>query len=535
MGALAQREVVGAGIHDEGAGAEGVIAGQQAHVHVHGDGLALAGLQRVGLLVVHQLDGGFLHAVGLVVLSIGHGGIELDDRLACRVACVLDGHGGLGGLLVRGHGHLVQGLLKGGVGQAVAEGVHDLLVILPLAVRLGDRAVRGRVGAGGSGLAAVAQHDVRVTGLIIAVAGVDALGLDQVAVHVLISHEVRRVGPRDVARALHGGIHRGVGRHGIAQVRGGRHGAVQHVRHAVEAVGAGEADPQDGVDARVVLEAADLHGVHGVDQHDDLVEVRLRLFDQGDLVLAQAQDVAGLGLHALGQALLAGVVGAALGAGTAHHHDGGVGIVLVILAEVRVQRQHLVHGELMGIVVAGDLRVLGDDAAAEAGLGPLLIGKELLVGRQGGGVQLEAPVLEALGDLHGGVAIGDGAAGGAVHRRVGADAQQGDLRVLRDGQRAALILQQGHRFLALADGEFLQPLESVFSSLVVAHIVPGVLAVRGLGGHDHLAAGVEERVYGGAVGLQDAAAHHRYGQHERKDQRQAAPYSGRFEHGIPPI
>ena len=536
VSALADGEVVIAGIDDVGLCTKGVVRSQVGQIHVHDDGLLLAGLQGDGLFEVHQLDGGLLHTVLLVILGVGHGSIQLDDGLARHVAGILDGHGDGRGLLVLSDLDAVQGLLEGGVAQAVAEGIHDFISIVPGAVHSGNGAVRIGVGTGRSLVSAIAQHDIGIAGLVVAVALVDAFRLDQVAVDVHLRGEVSSIGPRNVAVVHHGRRKGAVLGHDVAQVSGGGHGAVQHVRHAVEAVSAGEADPHDRVDGGILGQVADFHGAGRVHQHDDLVEVGLRLFDHGHFFLGQGQDVAGDGFHALGQAFLAGVETiAGLAAGTAHDHDGRIAVLGVILLEIRIERQQLVHGELTGIVEGGDIRILRDDAAAETGLGPFLVGEELLIRRQGAGVELEAALLESVEDLHGRLAIGDGASVGAVHRRVGTHAQHGDLRVLGKGQRAVFILQQRVGLLGLADGEFLQTLVGLLGRLEFRLEVPGVFARLVLSGDDLLAAGTEECVNSRTVRFHDGTGHQAHCQQQREDDRQAPPEIGSLEHGDPPF
>ena len=304
---------------------------------------------------------------------------------------------------------------------------------------------------------------------------------------------------------------------------GGSHGAVQHVGHAVEAVGAGVAHPQDGVNVGVVLQVCDLHGVGSVDQHDDLVEIGLCFLDHGHFFIAQAQDVAVHGVHALSQAFLAGVVDTALAADTAHHHDGGVTVLGVLGLKVGVELLELVQGQLVGIIVSGDLGVSRQDAAAELGLGPFLVRKECLVSCQGLRVQLEAALGKGVKDLHGGLAVRHAAAAVAVNRSIAADAQHGDLGILGQRQGTVLVLQQGKGLLRSLDGEVLEALVGFFGRGEFRLVGPGIGFIVRLLGHSLGAAGAQEGIHRGAVEFQNVARHHRNGQKQGKHHGETAP------------
>ena len=527
----ADGEVVVARIHDVGLRAVGVIAGQVRHVHVDGDGLGFARFQQAGLLVVHQLDGGLLHAVLTIVLGVRGGGVQLDDGLAGHVARVGHGHGGGGGLLVAGHLHRVERLVERGVAQAVAERVHDLVGVVPRAVRGGHGAVGVRIGAGRGLLTTVAHHDVRIPGLVVPVAGIDALGFDEIGVHGRVLGEVGRIRPRDVAVVLHGRGHGAVLGEQVTERAGGVDGAVERIGHAVEAVGARVADPHDRVDVRILLQIGDLHRVDGVDEHDDGVEVGLGLLDQRHLLVGQAQDIAGHGVHAVGQTGLARIVAVAVLAGrTADHYDGRVVVLAVLRGVVGVELGQLVQRQLARIVVLGDIRILGDDAAAELRGRPLLVREVGLVRGQHRGVELEALLGERVRDLNGRVAVGDRAAGAAVDRRVAAHAEHRDLRVLGDRQRVVLVLQQDVGLLALLERELLETVVRLLGRLEFRLVGPGVLVVvRGLG-DGLLAACTEEGIDRGAVHLQRQACDDGDGQQQRAHRRQPSPDVCSFEH-----
>ena len=532
MGVRADGEVVVARVHDEGLGVLAVVAGQQAHVHIHGNGLALAGLQGVGLFVVHQLQGGLFDAVLLVVVGVGCAGVQLHDSLAGHIAGVGGGHGHGSGALVTGDNHAVQGLLKGGVAHAVAEGIDHLVVVAPGAIAGGHGAIGVGVGAGRGIGTAVAQHDVRITGLVVTVAGVDALGLDQVGVDAGALSKVRSVCPGDVAKVLHGGSQCTVLDEGIAQMGRGSHGAVQHVGHAVEAISTGVAHPQDGVNVGVLFQVGDLHGVGCVDQHDDLVEIGLCFLDHGHFFIAQAQDVAVDGVHAVCQAFLAGVVCTGFAADTAHHHDGSVAVLGVLGLKVGVELLELVQGQLVRIIVSGDLGVSRQDAAAELGLGPFLVRKECLVSCQGLRVQLEAALGKGVKDLHGGLAVRHAAAAVAVNRSIAADAQHGDLGILGQRQGTVLVLQQGKGLLRSLDGEVLEALVGFFGRGEFRLVGPGIGFIVRLLCHSLGAAGAQEGIHRGAVELQDVACHHGNGQKQGKHHGQTAPQVFLLQHFV---
>ena len=337
MRVRADGEVVVAGVDDVGLGAIGVVGGEVRQINLHGDGLGCAGLQRRSLFKVHQLHSGLFHAVLAVIVGVRHACVHFHDALARHVAGILHSHGDGRGLLVIRNGHAVQRLLEGGVGQTVAEGIDDFVGVIPCAVLGGDGAVSVGVGASLGFRAAVAQHNIGIAGFVVAVAGVDAFRLNQVGVDIRFRREVRRVRPRDVAVVRHSGREGAVLRHHVAKVRGGRDGAVEHVRHA------GEADPDDCVDVRVVLQVGDFHRVRGVDQHDDLVEVRLRLVNHRHFLVREGEDVAGNGADAFRQTVLAGIVAiAGFAAGAADDDDCRVAVFRVILAEISVQGGQLV-------------------------------------------------------------------------------------------------------------------------------------------------------------------------------------------------
>ena len=264
---VADGEVVVTGIENVAAlGTGHVVSGgiPAGHIlHVSGDGHGLGGTGRKlgGLAVVQQLDGSLLNTVLLVIIGVGQADIELHNILTGDAAGVLDGHVRGDGLVFKVNIQVIEGLLKRGVGQTVTERVSNLVVVVPCA------AGGGTDGGGGIAL----PHDgVKIAGLVVFVADVDVLGLDNGIVHADVGVGV---GPLQVAEVLCGGGVRVLDRVSIGQMAGGADRTGENVGHTVEAVAARQADLQDSVNTDVVLNLLHLHGAGVVQQHDDLAAV----------------------------------------------------------------------------------------------------------------------------------------------------------------------------------------------------------------------------------------------------------------------
>ena len=278
MSIAADGQVVVACAEDVGLGTVGVVAGQEVTADGDLQRLACARLQQIGLVVVHQLDGGFLHLVLLLVVAVGGLGVHFHNVLAGHITGVGNGDldlVGVGGGIVL---HAVQRLVKGGVAQAVAEGIAHFLGVVP--------AVAAVEGTGGAVGIAGAHDGIFVAGLVVLVAHIDALRVDDVVVDVLIAVDlvvvVQLSGIAPGAHAFHpavdhGGSGQGVGSVGVHGAAGGVHGAVQHLCNGLAAVAAGHAGQQAGVDV-VLIQEAQLHLELGSDDdHDGLEHAGLLL------------------------------------------------------------------------------------------------------------------------------------------------------------------------------------------------------------------------------------------------------------------
>ena len=167
-------------------------------------------------------------------LGIGGGVVHLGHVLASHSADIGDLH--LHDDVPAAIHKALDGLGKGGVGKAIAEGILDGAFIV-------DEPVSSRR-------------------FIIAVAHIDALGV----FHVIAF----QVAVGEAARVVIGGRSGQVISVNIGEPPGGVHFAGQRLPYRVEAHRAGAADPECCVHT---LHEAQLHGVGGVDEHDHLVIV----------------------------------------------------------------------------------------------------------------------------------------------------------------------------------------------------------------------------------------------------------------------
>ena len=576
--AVADREVVGAGIHDVGAGRAVavvialVIAGDVLQVDLDGHDFGSAGLEDLGLFKVHQLDGGFLDAAR----GVGRLAVDLDRGLAGHVADV--GHLDVeGGVRVGGAGLGVGRDLKGGlalklvgelgVAQAVAKAVGDLVVVVPLGVR----AVR----ADRAGGVAVAGHGVIVAGLVVAVANVDVLRLDDVRAGVEAQDAAGTgdgafgIGVVHLAHVLHGRRGHVVRGEDVEQTAGGADTAAQDIGHAQHAVAAGGADPQDGVNVGVVLQRADLDRSGAGDQHDDLVAGLFGQFDGIQFVLGQRQRLTMLKAKALGHAT--GQVVDLLAAGTGNDDDGGVAVLGKAVFVAAVNGGDLIHRGLARVVdLSGGLVLVMDVGLAQ-----------LLVDVHHGGVDVEASALEielVAGPLTDGGGRrraaaahrpGDGvgeisavlaqgllqadvgalrlhAEAGAQQVGVRADAQQRDVGTTGQRQNAVVLQQDaalGNFAAVEVDGGLDQRLRVAGAVLIEQFGRRGELVIQRVFlvvfRYQSLAVRAQVGVDGGRVGLQGAAQDQRQAHGEARDAADATPHClfARLFHGVlfPPL
>ena len=258
VGIAHQLNLIGAGLQHIAAVGLVVVGGHVLGSKGDGDRLAVAGLEQLGLVEAGQ------HHVGLFNPAHGVGGgvVDLDHVLAGDAAGVGHLHGHGDGAV--GVGVVLNLLGKGGVAQAVAEGILD----------------GGLVGL----LIALAGLVVDPAGLVEAVAHVDALGVLHV---VALQVAVCKVACVPVGGG--GGDVIGVG---VCEAAGGVYHAGQGLAHGVHARAAGAADPQGGVDA-LILQEAQFHGVGGVDEHHHgLIALGLDQLQQVLLVLGEGEVAA---------------------------------------------------------------------------------------------------------------------------------------------------------------------------------------------------------------------------------------------------
>ena len=449
MGVGAEADHVVAGILHVGA-LRAIPAGHVADGEADLEGLALAGLEKLGLVEVAEHDGALLEAA----LGVGSGVVDLHDVLAGHGAGVGDGH--LGDDVIALDGHGVEGLLEGGVGQAVAEREDDGLVVV-------DEALGG-------------------SGLVVAVAVVDALFvLDEVGLVAGLGPETGDVSVLEGAEVVEGRVLGEVGGPEVSGAAGGVDLAGDDLAHGGGAGCAERADVQDGVDLVLALgEDADLHGGGEVEQDDDLVGASLGSRDHvllllGELELVLALDVVGglsVGSEVLGNAgveraekVLAEV--AALAAATADHDDrGGAGQGVL---------------SICGIVGPGNLTcVIGGRLGAvhhDVGLGvAVLVGKGELVE---GIVHREAGVLQAGEEVNARRGV-DGAGAGATVDGIGAvAADEGD--GAGDGQRAVVVLHEDDALALDLGHHLLGSLGGHDAATVLRGVVLGVPVLGALG------------------------------------------------------
>ena len=475
----------------------GIPAGHILHVSGDGHGLGGTGRKLGGLAVVQQLDGSLLNTVLLVIIGVGQADIELHNILAGDTAGVGDGHVRSDGLVFKVNIQVIEGLLKGGVAQTIAERIGNLIVIAPAAV----------CGRTDCRIGIALPHDgVKIAGLVVFVADVDVLGLDNGIVHADVGVGV---GPLQIAEVLGAGSAGVLDGIGVGQMTGGADRTGEDVGHTVEAVAARQADLQDGVNTVIVLDLLHLHGAGVVQKDDDLAAVgRLGgdgCIDEVALVIGQAQRV-GLvqvlgGINTGG----AGVVAAVLRGRAGNRDDHDIVVIHAVLPAciltVQCSLARLLAGENAGGGGSRDVVVLHSAAPAlDLGFihrleGLVHIGHSL--------VQTKALCLKGTDHING-IGIGAGVCNkarahvAALHRIVAREAQQCDLLgfILRQRQ-CAVVLQQDAALLAHPLADILYAVQQVAGGGIVRLEGVQVSTVRLLG--DELGAlGAKELVNVGA-------------------------------------
>ena len=438
----------------------------------------------------------------LVIIGVGQADIELHNILTGDAAGVLDGHVRGDGLVFQIDIQVVEGLLKRGVGQTVTERVSNLVVVVPCA------AGGGTDGGGGIAL----PHDgVKVAGLVVFVADVDVLGLDNGIVHADVGVGV---GPLQIAEILGAGGAGVLDGIGIGQMAGGADRTGENVGHTVEAVAARQADLQDSVNTDVVLDLLHLHGAGIIQQNDDLAAVgRLGgdgCIDKVALVVGQAQRV-GLvqvlgGINTGG----AGVVAAVFRGGAGNRDDHDIVVIHAVLPSgvLAVHRglARLLAGENAGGRGSRDVVVLHSAAPAlDLGFvhrleGLVHVGHSL--------IQTEALCLEGTDHIdcigiRAGVCNKAGAHIAALYGIVAREAQKGDfLGLILRQRQCTVVLQQDAALFAHPLAHVLNAVQQVGGGGVVGLEGVQVHAV-GVLGHELGALGAQELVNVSAESVHD--------------------------------
>ena len=427
---LGEHNVVGVALHGQAVGAGfqlitgeaivvGIIPVIGSHVlcsHFDGDHVAFAGLEELGLGVADQ-DSLCLFDAAVIIRSVG---IQLHHILTGNAAGVGNLHGNGDNLIGSGDGGIrcaSQLPVKGGVAQAVAEGIGNGFLIPALPVGI-----------------------VVCLGFVVAVAVVDALaelgiteqrqgavlilepGIHPVAFFINVLAHVREVGE--------GGILGEIAGPDINGVAGGVDLAGQDIGSNQSALVADAADPQDCVNTILGIhrsvQLGNLHDVGGVNHDNDLFEVGLGQLNEFQFVVIQLQIVVigvGVAFHAVGGQIHV------LAAKAAEAHNGhivigckGAGNGLAEIAHGRLQ-------ELAGVVGLMD-------TAQNL--------EQVLIHRDGLGVHMEAGLLESI--IPAQLVVGAfGSAGAAAATVVvnGANTQEGDVALIgTQRQRAIFVLQQ---------------------------------------------------------------------------------------------
>ena len=403
-------EVVVTGIKDVGACTVGIVGSDVALVDGHADSLGSAGGQLGRFAETDKGYSGFFYTVLLIVVGVGALDVDLHGLLTGDLAGVgdldIDGVGIVGSVIL--HIHIAVG--KGGVTQAMAEGVSD------------------HVAVGIIASVAAAGNKILIAGLVVFVAYVDALLIDHVAAALggdIAALDIAFVGSG--GEVPHSGGAEVVVAVGIDQAAGGVDLAGQDLGNGVDAGDAHVTDPQRGVDVvLVVLEEIDLQGVGGVDQHDGLFDdaVLLHLGNvlQHFLLVVVERQIVDL---AVGKV-------SALAADAGQGHDSGIAVLgNAVLDLVGVDVPRHLGGDLTG---GGDCATLGS--------GVVLAGADGVEVPQGG-VDGDTDLFEGGAQGVGGGGINVAGAGAAVHEVDTAAGEGADLRVGSQRQRIVVVHQQG--------------------------------------------------------------------------------------------
>ena len=395
-----------------------VKAGHVLGVKSQGQGLGSARLNGVGLAEGDEVGGSLLNAA----IGVRRVEVDLHGVLTGHTAGVGDGDIQGDGAVSLGHG--VDFLGKGGVGQAVAEGILNGLVIV-------DQAL-----GGGS--------------LVELVADVDALNIvDEVRGNLLW------ITAKQAGSGVTNGIRIGVGEsadvvevrcsgqvvdESVGRVAGGVDLTGNNLAQGVEAGLAGAGAPDNALDLGVLIDEAQLEGVGSVVNQHNVVEVGADEVDHVALSLAQGEVM----LAVLEVLVLGGVVGVVDGA-----HIGGQVSKLTANA---ADDDHRSVRERLGVVD----QLLGVAGGGGFGQGPVMVAvtQRRALGAVSGveiaqlGVGVDAGVVQAIQQADGGTVGRDRAgAGAAVDRADRSPAKDVQVAAGSEGQFVVIVLQQDNAFL----------------------------------------------------------------------------------------
>ena len=461
----------------------GILVVEGGHVfHAEGDldGFALAGLDDAGLGEGHQVGGGLFNAavhIRRVVVYFHH-------VLAGHSAGV--GHGHVEGEDAVGFGDVAHLLLEGGIAQAVAEGIHNGSVIVDLAFR------------GGGFIPAVAHVDAFH---VVHKVGGDDAGRAAPAGH--FGGHIFGVGVHEFANVVIVGGSGQVGHEGVDGAAGGIDLAHQDIAQGVEAGLAGAGGEDDGLDAGIIVDPAQFHGIGGVDHHDNLVKrggdfFHHRGFAGGQLqimlggvqvfgVFAQAHaadaEHAAAVIHESGgnSGIQGGGQVSAFAAGTGDDNDRGVGIALGLVDDA--------GGVIFFGAHFGNRPVLAEHADHGTGGAPVGVGFHQV------GVVLDARVLQALEQTDGFIQPGQGAGAGAAVDGIGGRPAEGVHLGVGFQRQQAVVLKQHKAFVGNVLAQVLGGLDALFAD------VPALF---------------EHHAHHAVHGAGEDQVHH---QHQRQDER----------------
>ena len=395
-----------------------VKAGHVLGVEGQGQGLGSARLNGVGLAEGDEVGGSLLNAA----IGVRRVEVDLHGVLTGNLAGVGDGDIQGDGAVSLGHG--VDFLGKGGVGQAVAEGILNGLVIVDQALGSGS--------------------------LVELVADVDALNIvDEVRGNLLWITAKRagsgvtkgiRIGVSKVADVVEGRSCGQVIDESVGRVAGGVDLTGNNLAQSVEAGLAGAGAPDNALDLGVLIDEAQLEGVGTIVNQHNVVEVGADEVDHVALSLAQGEVM----LAVLEVLVLGGVVGVVDGA-----HIGGQ---VRTLAANTADDDHCSVRERLGVVD----QLLGVAGGGGLGQGPVRVDvtQRRALGAVSGveiaqlGVGVDAGVVQAIQQADGGTIDRDRAsAGAAVDRADRSPAKDVQVAAGREGQFVVIVLQQDDAFL----------------------------------------------------------------------------------------